>query len=329
MAVLRALIIAAAAVPIAGWLTGIASETGDAIGSLLLPALVVAVAALLPIGGRARRSHWLAVAALVLVGTAAIGPEVAARLARAPVDTNRSERLVVVTHNVSVANVAAEATLAALLASDADVILLQEVDGSFAAMLPRLRARYRWSNPCVRRCSLAIFARLPMERVRYRLRDPGGRAFGPPLLQTILHPPGRAPVPLLTLHLTWPIPAGPQRKARIALARAIGAVPFARAILTGDFNSTPWSHAMRRLDADMAPLQRITRMVPSWPARLRGTPVLPAFLPIDHIFVGPDWQVASVERLGRTGSDHLPIRAVLVAGNPAPAMPRAAEPRSR
>lgn len=306
----RVVLLAAAAVPVGGWLLGGVSAVADALASLTPVALPLALTALLPIRAKPSRGQALVGAVLIVVGGMAMGPEVVARW-RAPASAPAGGRLVLVTHNVAVANADPEATLRVLLAGDADVLLLQEVNGRFAPMLPRLRARYRWSNACEQRCSLAILSRYPLERVRYRLRDGEGRAFGPPLLQTVLHLPGQAPAPLLTLHLTWPLPPGPQAAARESLAAAVARVPPRRAILTGDFNLTPWSHAMGRLDAALAPMRRVTRALPTYPARQRGVAVAPAFLPIDHVFVGPGWRVVRVERLGRTGSDHYPVRVVL------------------
>ena len=63
---------------------------------------------------------------------------------------------VVVSHNVSVRNRDPLGTVNALLASDADILMLQESDGTVRPYLERLTARFPYHTPCPRRCSLAI-----------------------------------------------------------------------------------------------------------------------------------------------------------------------------
>lgn len=87
-----------------------------------------------------------------------------------------------------------------------------------------------------------------------------------------------------------------------------------RLIVAGDFNLTPWSFGLRRLDARLG-LTRIDRAIPTWPARRRiaglSVPMVPV-LPIDHIYVGPAWRVAALRRGPDLGSDHYPLIADLV-----------------
>lgn len=83
--------------------------------------------------------------------------------------------------------------------------------------------------------------------------------------------------------------------------------PRERAILVGDFNSTPWSFARRREDAALG-MERRTHALPTWPANgLFGL----AFLPIDHVYAGSAWDTVSITRGPRLGSDHYPVVAVL------------------
>jgi endonuclease/exonuclease/phosphatase (EEP) superfamily protein YafD len=85
-------------------------------------------------------------------------------------------------------------------------------------------------------------------------------------------------------------------------------------ILSGDFNSTPWSFALRRLDGGLAPLTRRTHAFFSWPAnvaRMRKAFPLP-LMPIDHVYAGPDWRTAGLRRLPRSASDHYAVMATFV-----------------
>ena len=87
-----------------------------------------------------------------------------------------------------------------------------------------------------------------------------------------------------------------------------------RGLLVGDFNLTPWSFALRRIDAQLS-LSRRSHGVASWPHRLPalGGAWCPApFLPIDQIYAGSVWKVASIQRGPGTGSDHFGLIAHLV-----------------
>jgi endonuclease/exonuclease/phosphatase (EEP) superfamily protein YafD len=83
-------------------------------------------------------------------------------------------------------------------------------------------------------------------------------------------------------------------------------------IVTGDFNSTPWSFQRRRWDRAIG-IPRRERAVPSWPARNYKRlkwPGMP-FLPIDHVYAGPAWATVNVRRGPRLSSDHYPLVVTL------------------
>jgi endonuclease/exonuclease/phosphatase (EEP) superfamily protein YafD len=104
-----------------------------------------------------------------------------------------------------------------------------------------------------------------------------------------------------------------QARERKALAAAVEGLDRRRLILAGDFNTTPWSHAMRSQDAMLAPLRRWTIAWPTWPARLpqwKLTWLLP-LLPIDHIYAGPAWTQVRLRRVRLPGSDHFATEASL------------------
>ncbi len=84
-------------------------------------------------------------------------------------------------------------------------------------------------------------------------------------------------------------------------------------IVAGDFNLTPWSVAMRRLDQTLGPA-RVTRSLPTWPALRWTVPILP----IDHAFLGAGLTVHKVSNGPALGSDHIPIVIELSHRNAAP-----------
>ncbi|WP_076072077.1 endonuclease/exonuclease/phosphatase family protein [Sphingomonas montana] len=222
-----------------------------------------------------------------------------------------SARLVVVSHNVADANVDPARTSRSLIATDADILLLQEVDGRFRPELQRLRRRFPFGSDCRKRCSVAILSRLPMGRVRYRFRDAANRPVGPPLVQGVVTIAGRR-VTIVSIHLTRGSDAATRAGQRAALADAVRGVPDPALILGGDFNLVPYQASFRRLGDDLQPLVRADRGLFTFPARWDTRPVPWPLVDIDHVFAGPAWIVAAARRLPKTGSDHYPIRVDLV-----------------
>lgn len=288
-------------------LAAIAPWPGPAVDGLsaCLPASPILAMLALAAGGRTAMrllSLSVLIIAVVLISREATGGRPTRCTAPA---------LTIVTHNVARRNVDPAQTAAVLLASDADVILLQEVDGTFRRELVRLRTRYPFGSSCFSRCSLAVLSRWPTGRVRWRFHDAGGRAIGPGLIVTTVRLPWGGTAKLASIHLSREEPASARERKRLALASAAALAGGPDLVLGGDFNLTPWGGAMRRLDRSMAPMRRVTHALPSFPARWNGV-VLPPLLPIDHLYVSTDWTVAGIQRMARTGSDHFPVRAKLL-----------------
>ena len=101
------------------------------------------------------------------------------------------------------------------------------------------------------------------------------------------------------------------------LAAGVRGLPQARMVVAGDFNSTPWSFALKRLDG-MLPLIRRDRAIATWPsapteAQGRKVPLALPVLPIDHIYAGAGWRTLDVRRGPSLGSDHRPVVVTLQA----------------
>ena len=117
---------------------------------------------------------------------------------------------------------------------------------------------------------------------------------------------------VIGVHLKRPYRPGAISGA-VALASLVSGLEHRSLIVAGDFNLTPWSFALRRLDADLA-LERRDRALASWPAVVphAGGLVSPApFLPIDHVYAGSDWRTDSIKLGPNLGSDHYPVIATL------------------
>ena len=126
------------------------------------------------------------------------------------------------------------------------------------------------------------------------------------------YPSASGPYELVTVHLDWP--SSPYHAGqRAQLIEMIRTRPHDRLILTGDFNSAPWSYGLREIDAKSGVTRR-ERGLFSYPAGGDAwDPIslpLPV-LPIDHVYAGPGWATVSVRRGPRLGSDHYPVVMVL------------------
>src|SRR5262249_54835827 len=117
----------------------------------------------------------------------------------------------------------------------------------------------------------------------------------------VMAPDGR-PMTLATVHLFWPIPPWIQRGQRGHVAELVSRLRTDELVLTGDFNLTPWSFAMRRMDPTLKPLTRRTHGLPPFPA-----PWPAPSLARDQVFAAPAWKVVAIDRLPRAASDHYPV----------------------
>ncbi|MBO9695079.1 MAG: endonuclease/exonuclease/phosphatase family protein [Sphingopyxis sp.] len=229
-----------------------------------------------------------------------VAPEATREIPAAPAGAAEVRLLI---HNVWRGNRDPADTAQAIIDTKPDVVMLQEVDGSFVPMLAGLGQHFPYATQCPQGCDLAIFSRWPIGDSGYFLKDAKGRKFGPPMLWArIAGPDGRA-FTVATLHYPRPT-SRDQAVRRRDVAQALARIERDPLIVAGDMNLTPWAAAMREQDRAFAPLIRMTRALPSWP---RAVPVLP----IDQLYAGPDWGLVSARQLPATGSDHRPLLVTL------------------
>jgi endonuclease/exonuclease/phosphatase (EEP) superfamily protein YafD len=272
---------------------------------------VVAGAAALAFGGHRRRLARAAAFAVVLVAAGVrIGPELVARWR---LENPRTAPLLrVVQFNTWDENPQPEIAARWLLAQDADVLVLEEV--AFDSPLrTKLATAYPHLVACapLGRCSTVILSRrVPLASGGLARGDPENRRAVSAAWATFAGPLG--PFTVVALHLNRPWPWAQENDAPAEVARFLGTVDGRTAIVGGDFNRAAWSAAIARIDRAFA-LRRVTRAMPSWPARsLQGWRLWP-FIPIDHVYAGRGWQVREVHRGPYLGSDHLPIVVTLGA----------------
>ena len=199
------------------------------------------------------------------------------------------------TRNTDIGRVAAWLT-----AQKPDIVTVSEARHD----LRDLMVRRGWKTAGARG-SLMIFT-----PVRYKAMDrprPPGGAVLTFVNATYANPSGDLEV--FTTHLDRDLRAVSRRQHR-GLETILAHRPTERMILTGDFNATPWSAQLRRLDRDLGLIRR-DRATPTWPAQAFGHRWPLPFLPIDHIYAGPGWATVKVERGPWLGSDHYPLIVTL------------------
>lgn len=188
-----------------------------------------------------------------------------------------------------------------VVAQDADVVTINEARHDLRDLLIK---RTGWQTAGAHG-NLIIFTPQPYTRMnRPRRTPPWSLSF-----VNASYDGRDGPMELVTAHLGWRISDAADAQAR-DLAGVVARLPHERMILTGDLNATPWSAELRGLDDDLGLIRR-DRAVPTWPAQVFGRPWPWPFLPLDHIYAGPDWATVKVERGPWLGSDHYPLIVTL------------------
>lgn len=197
-----------------------------------------------------------------------------------------------------------------ILESGADVVVTVETFHKAEEVPALVVSRYPHQMLC--HCGIAILSRWPIvdDYVRRDTRRPIQQE--PQVAWAVVRTPD-GDVTVAGTHYTWPTDPGQQRKQRKVLKNTIAGFDKRRLIVTGDFNSAPWSVFLKEQDA-MLGLERRTRALSSWPAGHVPPLDLPALfpvLPIDHVYAGSDWRTVSARRGPRAGSDHYPVIVTL------------------
>ncbi len=209
--------------------------------------------------------------------------------------------------NVFALNADKDHTLAYLSHRAADVVVLVEIEASWAEALESLAALYphRVIEPRDDMFGVAVLSQLPLESPR--VEEPAG---GPPVIVTGVGR-GKAGALLVAAHPPAPISAAwsARRDAQLAAISDLAAAESRPVIVAGDLNATPFSHGFRQLtrlrglrDSALGRGLQNTWNARHWLPRI----------PIDHVVVSPEVRVVSRTVGPDVGSDHLPVEATLV-----------------
>jgi endonuclease/exonuclease/phosphatase (EEP) superfamily protein YafD len=240
----------------------------------------------------------------VVCALALILPELI-RPIRPPFIGQAERQITLIQFNVWDQNTDVEATADWIAAQKPDVVLMQEVRQPIRDALIR-----RGFHHLRGLAHAGIFT--PMTPATNPFMVPmGAWKELPDFARATFHAPA-GDFSVISAHLVWPTNQI-QAPTRAALVELLKLYPRDRLIVSGDFNLTPWSFALKGVDKGLG-LERVDRAMFSWPARsnphsFSSWPV--PVLPIDHLYIGRDWRVVSLERGPRLGSDHYPLVARL------------------
>lgn len=229
-------------------------------------------------------------------------------------DAPRTERPVytLMTFNVFGRNETPGTLADYIIATDTDIVALQEYSPEVRrAIHPALAGHYEHFQYCAggRRAFVGLYSKLPFEPLS---EDVCSASISNPertaRIVVGFAPPEGAPFALATTHNDWPAPVTRQAEQFASLRDALATVELPL-MVAGDFNSTPWSYALRGFVAE-AGFTRHTFNLPTFPKLwhyLGDWRWTPALLPIDHVMSRGGIAVHDLRRGEASGSDHLPI----------------------
>lgn len=205
--------------------------------------------------------------------------------------------------NVHTENERSDLVLEFLRRTDADVILLMEVNERWMNALGSLRTNYAQviAEPREDNFGIALFSRLPLTNTAVIEL---GEAEVPSIAVVI--EVGGQQVSLLGTH---PLPPGSAEYARLRNEQLREITAHVRrqtvpAIVVGDLNATPWSPYFVELlrASGLKNASQGRGLFASWPAGLPG-----ARIALDHCLVSASIRVLEKQLGPRVGGDHLPL----------------------
>lgn len=313
---LAGLLILVTAVPAVLALLGFAVPVLDLFNHLQLLLFFGTLASLvLALLLRMRRWAWgLAAIGLVASGWTYV-PEWVSSLSPRPA-VSGAPVLKLMTHNIFGLNYDMQRVANVIFAEDPDIVALQEYFPEQQRLDKLLKPKYPYSVRCQggKRANLGLYSKLPFDR-EMGAADCPADAFGEQRTAHIIAGftlSDGTHFSVMTTHMDWPFPTERQRQELAAAAAQANAVP-GPLLVVGDFNSTPWSYAMKDFEAATG-MRRETRNLVTYPLmitvprRISRTELLALtpFLPLDQVFER-GISVTELHRGAPTGSDHLPV----------------------
>lgn len=243
-------------------------------------------------------------AVLLLVGHAAAGVILFAPLWETRSSTGEQPSMRVVTYNINGWNTGALEAARWILSQNPDFVVLLEATPFHQDVIELIAQELPYVYDCsaTTRCSAMLFARMPAQDVWPLANGDADNRRALSALTARFHSENGW-FSITAAHLPHPWPLGSQANHVEELATALATVGR-HGVLVGDFNSAPWTFAMRRLAA-AGELRLASGARGTWPARM------PAFvrLPLDQVYLGRCVSGRSLKRGSAFGSDHFLIVA--------------------
>lgn len=263
----------------------------------LLPETIVAFVLVL-LAAAVRRSARAALWGVV--GLAVWSVMFVPMLVSHPAAAGTATPLTVASQNLNAANSGAGAAAQALVATDADVVAVEELGGvAEAPAVSVLGAAYAHSTTA---STVGVWSRYPLVDVT---RLDLGMAWDRTLHATLQAPGGDVSLYVVHLPSVRPGVELSRNRALAALAAAVRADPASRIVVVGDFNAAVFDQALRSLLTEVKDSRRVAGggFGFTWPARL------PVTRP-DHV-LSKGFSVVSDAVLDARGSDHRAITVTL------------------
>jgi len=272
--------------------------------ALVLFALVLA---LLALSRRWRGTALSLLAACVIAGALLAVP----LLPKGGAGDGEGTRVRLVSFNMYRDNPRVKEAIDWVIAQKADFVILVEAVPGHASEIARLKTVFPYSYGCSAKtpCSTMILSRQPAQDVWHLSKgDPENRKALSAV--TARFAVGGQDLPITAVHLDRPWPQGAQERFYGVLNEAVASVGR-RGIVAGDFNSAPWTFAMRRMAA-AGELHLASGATGTWPADRLPRPLR---LPLDQVYIGQCMTRAAVQHGPQLGSDHLPIVTDIIVGD--------------
>lgn len=269
------------------------------------------VCALVVIYALVRRRTWLVLVSLIsLLWNAQI--IYAFHQTAEAVSSPGEKALRVITFNVHTDNKEQSAAISHVLASDADIVCLLEVDDSWHAALQPLRMKYphRVEELSDVNFGIACYTRLPLKSLEVR-------RFTIWRLPTLVLNLDHLGSPL-TFIGTHPIPpmgglsAHEWREQLSDIATFVSGLS-GEVIVAGDFNATPWCEGMRLLRENSG--LDFRSVDPVWPPTW-GLHLPMMIIPIDHVLVKRGLTIQKRTLGPAMGSDHRSVTVEITHSTP-------------
>lgn len=273
----------------------------DLLANFRLQYLIAALFAALVLALVKRRTLALIVLAAAIFNGVLIAP----LYIRSPVPAASNAEIEIISFNVQLSNPMRQIDW--ILGHEPDLVFLFESSRAAEELLRESDVGYNVMSGIDddRQFGITVLSRKPLDVERLTFGDGGG---GFVRVETNL---GDAPIAVYGIHP--PSPSNPFRAtARDRFLESAGEVAAAEelpVIVTGDFNSTPWSEGFRLVSspADLVNSQEGFGYGGTWPAQL--WPILR--IPLDHLIHSRDLTTVDREVGPTLTSDHRPIRVVV------------------